>query len=57
MWKLLLFVTLGTEALLLMRLDSQCRAFPPFYTGLVVLGFAPCSIVVFNCVLGERVKC
>jgi hypothetical protein len=56
MWKLLLLVTLGAEALLLMRLmslGSRCRAFPPFYTRLVVLGFATCSIAVFNCAPGE----
>ena len=38
MWELLLLVMLGLEALLLMRLGSWSRAFPPFYTQLVVLG-------------------
>jgi hypothetical protein len=57
MWELLLLVMLSAEALLLMRLGSRCRAFPPFYKGLVVLGFAPCNVVVFNCAPRERIRC
>jgi hypothetical protein len=49
MWKLLLLVTLGVEALLLMRLGSRCRAFPPVLHGIGCLG----CLWLFSIVLQE----